>query len=87
MGREEICSHVGLPKGFKAVGCKGVFREKDSEQGCARKGVDYVVVTGTSVRKGSAKEFDIKLLEGAEKISNGEITETGATVLSSYSRC
>ena len=74
LGRVETYSHVGLPKGFKAVGCMDIFREKDSEQDRARKGVDYVVVTGTSVRKGSAKEFDIHLLGGAEKISNGEIT-------------
>src|SRR3954463_5489817 len=57
------------------VGCKGVFREKDGEQDCAREGVDYVVVIGTSVRKGSAKrEFDIQVLGGAEKTSNREIT-------------
>src|SRR3954469_16611667 len=75
LGRVETCSHVGLPKGFKAVGCMGIFHEKDGEQDCAWKGVDYVVVTGTSVRKGSAKrEFDIHVLGGAEKISNGEIT-------------
>src|SRR3954462_14437165 len=70
LGRVETCSHVGLPKGFKAVGCRGIFREKDGEQDCARKGVDYVVIIGTSVRKDSAREFDIKVLGGAEKISN-----------------
>src|SRR3954468_23748273 len=31
-------------------------------------------VTGTLGRKSSAKEFDINLMGGAEKISNGEIT-------------
>src|SRR5436190_6354718 len=32
LGREETCSHVGLPKGFKVVSCRGVFHEKDGEQ-------------------------------------------------------
>src|SRR3954462_9581529 len=58
LGREETCLHVGLLKGFKTVGCMDIFRKKDGEQDCARKGVDYAVVTGTSVRKGSAREFD-----------------------------
>src|SRR3954464_4573476 len=37
LGKDETCSHVSLPKGFMAVGCKGVFCEKDGEQDCARK--------------------------------------------------
>ena len=44
LGRDETCSHVGLPKSFMAVGYKGIFCEKDGEQDCARKGVDYLVV-------------------------------------------
>src|SRR2546430_9477852 len=31
---------ICLPKGFKAVGCMGVFHEKDGEQDCTRKRVD-----------------------------------------------
>src|SRR4051812_34637841 len=37
LGREVTCSHVGLPKGFKVVGCRGIFHEKDGERDRARK--------------------------------------------------
>src|SRR5436190_4429946 len=73
--RDKTCSHVGLPKNFMAVGCRCVFREKDSEQDWAWKGVDYWIVKGTSVRTAQLRrEFDIEVLGEVKKISGLEIT-------------
>jgi len=72
--RNQTSVLVNLPKGFKAISCRWVFRKKDNEQYKTR-----LVAKGYSQKEGKLKAqlkkvFDMKFLGEAKKISGMEIS-------------